>query len=158
MADTTQIDMDEVVVSLRKAIKDCSDRTLYFAAKWCVQTGSATLIFQFNIHLHPFICRASELLLSIPEERRKRSRTRSRQRRAAAAATPDFDVDVDLDADAEAEADLEEDEQDVLAAARAYADAKEFMRASSVLKECKSAKGRFMDRYFEFLVCVYFAL
>ena len=52
------------------------------------------------------------------------------------------------------ETDLEEDEQDVLAAGRTFADAKEFMRASDLLQNCKSSKGRFMYRYFDFLVRV----
>ena len=50
------------------------------------------------------------------------------------------------------EADLEEDEQDVLAVGRAYADAKEYTRAAHLLLDCKSAKGKFMSLYFQFLV------
>ena len=50
------------------------------------------------------------------------------------------------------ELDLEEDETDELAAARAFADAKEYTRASHFLRTCKSAKGVFMHIYFRFLV------
>lgn len=50
------------------------------------------------------------------------------------------------------EAELEEDEEDLLAAGRAYADAKEYMRASNLLQNSRSAKGRFMYRYFDFIV------
>ena len=50
------------------------------------------------------------------------------------------------------EADLEEEEQDVLRGARCLADAKEYMRASKLLQDCKSARGKFMKWYFDFLV------
>ncbi|EJD02696.1 TPR-like protein [Fomitiporia mediterranea MF3/22] len=108
----------EYVPHLRRAVKDCSDRGLYFASKW-----------------------ASELLLSIPAEKRN---SKSEGQTSAISMT---------DATAEAtEVDQEEEEeQDILAAARTYAEAKEYMRASKLLHECKSARGRFMRWYFDFL-------
>ena len=86
--------------------------------------------------------RASELLLSIPEHRRRAVRGQI----------------IDSSANGQAEAAFEEDEQDVLAAARSYGDAKEFMRASHLLDNCKSARGRFMRWYYDFLVCHRFKL
>ncbi|KAI5121571.1 hypothetical protein M0805_000751 [Coniferiporia weirii] len=102
----------DIVTALRRAVKDCSDRGLYYASKW-----------------------ASELLLAIPAEHRK------------AAGSAQATTAMDLDADAE----LEVDEQDTLAAARALGEAKEHMRASRLLGECRSARGRFMRWYFDFL-------
>jgi hypothetical protein len=49
------------------------------------------------------------------------------------------------------ESELEDDEQDLLAAGRSYADAKEYTRAARLLLDCKSAKGKFMSLYFQFL-------
>lgn len=47
---------------------------------------------------------------------------------------------------------LEYEEEDVLDCARGLAEAKEYMRASKVLVECRSGRGRFMKWYFDFLV------
>ncbi|KAH8118975.1 TPR-like protein [Phellopilus nigrolimitatus] len=107
----------DIVTSLRKAVKDCSDRGLYYASKW-----------------------ASELLLSISAEQRK--------------VQPQVQtgmISMQTVLQEVAEADFEEEEQDVLAAARALAEAKEYMRASKLLHECKSARGKFMRWYFDFL-------
>lgn len=85
---------------------------------------------------HSQLPRASELLLSIPADRRK-----------AKAKWPQSASPQET-----AEAELEEEEQDVLAGARSLGEAKEYMRASKMLHECKSARGRFMRWYFDFLV------
>ncbi|KAL5523535.1 hypothetical protein ACEPAG_7708 [Sanghuangporus baumii] len=113
----TRLDLNmEFVPYLRKAVKDCSDRGLYFASKW-----------------------ASELLLSVPADRRK-------------AKSPQPPSAVSMLSEAEAsEVDLEEEEQDILAGARSLAEAKEYMRASKLLQDCKSSRGRFMKWYFDFL-------
>ena len=57
--------------------------------------------------------------------------------------------------DEDTETDLEEEEQDVLAGARALGEAKEYRRASALLEECKSGRGKFMRWYFDFLVRPY---
>ena len=80
--------------------------------------------------------RASELLLSIPEERRRKVKQRS----------PEFSLEE------QDEAALEENELDLLEAGRSLGDAKEFMRASHLLGDCESARGRFMRWYYDFLV------
>ena len=80
--------------------------------------------------------RASELLLSIPEERRRKVKQRSPE----------------LSLEEQDEAALEENELDLLEAGRSLGDAKEFMRASHLLGDCESARGRFMRWYYDFLV------
>lgn len=66
----------------------------------------------------------------------------------------------DLTDEEQAEAVLEENELDMLAASRSFGDAKEFMRASHLLSDCQSARGRFMRWYYDFLVseCSYVLL
>ena len=57
------------------------------------------------------------------------------------------------DADAELfDLERETEEEDTLDCARCLAEAKEYVRASRVLGECRSARGRFMRWYFDFLV------
>ena len=77
--------------------------------------------------------------MAIPAEKRRRKQVQS-----STTSTERHDSTED--------ANLEEDEQDILAAGRTFADAKEFMRASDLLQNCKSSRGRFMYRYFDFLV------
>ncbi|PAV18483.1 TPR [Pyrrhoderma noxium] len=115
------------VVHLRKAVKDCTDRGLYHASKW-----------------------ASELLLAIPPERRRR--TKREDQTVNNNVTIQENVNVNgVESPEVLEAVWEEDEQDLLAASRALAEAKEYMRASKLLLDCKSARGRFMRWYFDFL-------
>ena len=124
----------EYVSHLRRAVKDCSDRGLYFASKWYASCLSNRIV--------PILTgtRASELLLSIPAEKRRKA-----AEPPSTISTEDATVQVE-------EVDPEEEEQDVLGAARSLAEAKEFMRASKLLQECKSARGRFMRWYYDFLV------
>lgn len=101
--------------------------------------------------LRGVFCRASELLLSIPADRRKKRKTSVDQSGMASISMSTAGGPVD----AVAEADLEEDEVDVLNAGRSYAEAKEFTRASHLLEKCRSAKGKFMHFYFKFLVSTF---
>lgn len=80
--------------------------------------------------------------MAIPAERRKKRKQDHQSTTHAQAETYP----------SEEEMDFEEDEYDVLVAGRSFANAKEFMRASNLLQSCKSSKGRFMYRYFDFLV------
>lgn len=50
------------------------------------------------------------------------------------------------------EADLENQEQDIILAARAYFDAREFHRATHLLTECISLKAKFLRLYCQFIV------
>ena len=74
--------------------------------------------------------------MSIPEERRRKVKQRSPE----------------LSLEEQDEAALEENELDLLEAGRSLGDAKEFMRASHLLGDCESARGRFMRWYYDFLV------
>ena len=97
--------------------------------------------------------RASELLLAIPPERRRR--TKREDQTVNNNVTIQENVNVNgVESPEVLEAVWEEDEQDLLAASRALAEAKEYMRASKLLLDCKSARGRFMRWYFDFLVCL----
>ena len=58
----------------------------------------------------------------------------------------------ELSASEQSEASLEEDELDLLSAGRSFGEAKEFMRASHLLRDCQSARGRFMRWYYDYLV------
>lgn len=91
------------------------------------------------------IYRASELLLSIPQSKRSMVTDHS--------STSTFHTATQ---ESMTEADLEDREQDLLVAARSYADAKEFLRAAHLLVDCQSAKAKFMRVYNEFLVCCFF--
>jgi hypothetical protein len=50
------------------------------------------------------------------------------------------------------EAEYELREEDVLATARACMDAREFQRAVHLLRDCKSARARFLSVYNQFMV------
>lgn len=50
------------------------------------------------------------------------------------------------------ELDLEYQEEDVLATARACIEAREFLRATHLLRECRSSKARFLSVYSQFIV------
>ena len=91
-------------------------------------------------------------MLAIPPERRRR--TKREDQTVNNNVTIQENVNVNgVESPEVLEAVWEEDEQDLLAASRALAEAKEYMRASKLLLDCKSARGRFMRWYFDFLVC-----
>lgn len=48
---------------------------------------------------------------------------------------------------------FEAQEKDVILTGRSYFEAREFYRVNILLKECKSAKARFLRIYCQFLVC-----
>jgi len=48
---------------------------------------------------------------------------------------------------------FEAQEKDVILTGRSYFEAREFYRVNVLLKECKSAKARFLRIYCQFLVC-----
>lgn len=50
------------------------------------------------------------------------------------------------------EYELEKNDQDIIAAARAYMESREYLRAVHVLRTCESSKGRFLSIYSQFLV------
>lgn len=48
---------------------------------------------------------------------------------------------------------FEAQEEDVILTGRSYFEAREFYRVNVLLKDCKSAKARFLRIYSQFLVC-----
>jgi anaphase-promoting complex subunit 8 len=48
---------------------------------------------------------------------------------------------------------LEAQDSDVLTTAKACVQAREFLRAVHLLRECKSSKARFLSIYSQFMVC-----
>ncbi|TFK54436.1 TPR-like protein [Heliocybe sulcata] len=158
----------EIVSSLKAAIRDCSARRLTVATKW-----------------------ASELLLSIPESKRRAPEhppeptfatstpARSRSPRQSLSfihdsppgtstevandpqlTLPDIDTLHHPDAPTyqplpdevvEQERAWEAEDEDMLIAAQAYYDSREFMRACDVLENCRSSRARFLYIYSRFM-------
>ncbi|KAF8743980.1 hypothetical protein AX14_013382 [Amanita brunnescens Koide BX004] len=132
----------QMVSDIRRAIKESSERGLAVASKW-----------------------ASELLLSIPSSKRMVSsgtstfqtstpaRTRSPHGGSPAPshALAQLSATPAALSSEDAELDLESQEEDVLVAARACMDAREFSRAIHLLRECRSTKSRFLSTYCQFI-------
>lgn len=53
---------------LRKAVKDCSERGLYFASKWFDPFDSQLSIIAVMLNYNVFVDRAAELLVAVPQE------------------------------------------------------------------------------------------
>lgn len=181
------VDVDEqMVAEIRTAIKECSERGLSVASKWCVR-------YNYLPDTNKPFYRASELHLSIPVFKRRIKHTSSPHNSAFSTSTPararsplphvPF-VDeslvqtqpltqpsvpitparhphapplLSLPEDIKTmEAGLDFEEEDVLTTARGCIDLREFMRAIHLLKECRSSKARFLSIYCQFIVSDFF--
>ncbi|KIL66252.1 hypothetical protein M378DRAFT_161115 [Amanita muscaria Koide BX008] len=131
----------QMVHDIRNSVRECSDRGLAVTSKW-----------------------AAELLLSIPPNKRTSSRptptfqtsTPARVRSpapqpAAAPLHAPASGYISADDTRVLEHDLESQEEDVLVAARACMDGREFSRAVHMLRDCRSSKARFLSTYCRFI-------
>ncbi|KAF8893805.1 hypothetical protein BD779DRAFT_1669341 [Infundibulicybe gibba] len=142
----------QMISGLKEAVRECSERGLVIASKW-----------------------SSELLLSIPLEKRKPdqfspptfststpARSRSPQpplsfveHSPVAQLVPTHphapQLRIELHDAREREKDLEQQEQDLLIAARGCFETREFLRAVHLLRDCRSPKARFLAIYSRFI-------
>ncbi|KAF8633362.1 hypothetical protein AX17_004533 [Amanita inopinata Kibby_2008] len=148
-----------MVLEIRNAVRECSERGLSVASKW-----------------------SSELLLSIPPSRRRalpvaetfQTSTPARARSPAPSTLTERSpvasqtttqmlssmtpanphgpgLALHVKDNRSLETDMESQEEDVLVAARACMDAREFARAIHLLKNCTSTKARFLSTYSQFI-------
>ncbi|KAL6305062.1 hypothetical protein BKA93DRAFT_246990 [Sparassis latifolia] len=143
-----------MVVALRNAVSDCTERGLIFASKW-----------------------ASELLLSVPQDKRRSARSAAQEHGSSIPArkhSPRPHVSFVKPAAQSStttqsrhslapplyaqppevrqqELEWEAEEDDAIATARTYIEAREFRRAMHWLRECKSAKARFLSVYSQYM-------
>jgi anaphase-promoting complex subunit 8 len=179
MSSVYQVDA-QTAVELRQATKECSERGMIVATKWC-----AILVLRRAWSLTRDI-RTSELLLALPLAKRREANDSDSQHalnfststpaRAKSlgpatsfpsapslvptqATTPDSGPGIDSrgqPADVSAlENELEDQDSDKLSAARAFIDSREFSRAIHVLRDGRSAKARFIRVYSKFMVSLW---
>ncbi|KAF8910365.1 hypothetical protein CPB85DRAFT_1305624 [Mucidula mucida] len=145
---TTMVDAT-MAEELRVAAKECNDRCLSKAAQW-----------------------ASELLLSIPQHKRTQEKTRINATSSTAyqadtapyspvagPSQPPVSLSAALSASLKQvpsqvmlqDAELQCTEDDEITMARDWIDTRDFTRVSTLLKNCKSTKARFLSAYSRYL-------
>ncbi|KAF9465070.1 hypothetical protein BDZ94DRAFT_1255234 [Collybia nuda] len=162
----TVIDVDtQMIVDIRTAIKECSERGLSVASKWASELHlSVPMLKRRNLHTSSppasafstsTPARARSPLPSVPFVDESPVPTQLLTQSSipiTPARHPHAPPLLSLADDVRAmEMDLEYQEEDILITARACIDSREFMRAIHLLKECRSSKAQFLSIYSQFI-------
>ncbi|KAG6911124.1 hypothetical protein DXG01_003864 [Tephrocybe rancida] len=153
----------QMVAELKSAIKECSDRGLSVASKWASELhlsipNNKRRLFNSSPSSIPAFSTSTPLRVrspppSAPFRGSSPVPTQQDPLQMISSRHPHATMLVEQLPDVVAiENGLEAQEEDALVTARACIDAREFKRASHLLRDCKSSKARFLSTYSQFIV------